>query len=175
MQLMNCNDPNISEERYMEIIRRKTATLFEASAQIGSILTHRSMDEIDAMANYGLHVGLAFQLIDDALDYGVSQENIGKNIGDDLAEGKATLPLIHALKHGTAEQTKLIRESIVEGRLENLDMIKAAIASTRAIEYTYQVADKHAKLALECLDCVPKSPARDVLQNLAQFAVERKF
>ncbi len=175
MQLINCNDPGTSEERYMEVIRRKTATLFEASAQLGAIICKRSPDEVDAMANYGLYVGLAFQLIDDALDYGASQQDIGKNIGDDLAEGKATLPLIHALRHCNAGDRELISQAVAAASLENLQAIRDVIVNTGALEYTYQVARKHAELAKQCIQEIPDSEAKTILIDFAEFAVSRQF
>lgn len=175
MQLINCFDPEVSESRYMETIGRKTATLFEASAQLGAILCDRNNFDIEMMASFGRHLGLAFQLVDDALDFGASDENIGKNIGDDLAEGKPTLPLIHAMRCGTPKQIKLISESIKHARIENLAIIKQAIEATDAIDYTYKIAKKHAELAISCLAQVPLSPAHQILYDLANFAVSRKF
>jgi octaprenyl-diphosphate synthase len=175
MQLMNRNHSEATEEQYMQVIERKTATLFSAAAQLGAILCQRSEAEKQALATYGLHIGIAFQLVDDALDYGASDENIGKNIGDDLAEGKPTIPLIHALKHGTLEQIQLIESSIKAGCIDNLPRIKEAIESTQAIAYTYQLANKHREIAIKQLDIIPEHPAKQVLYGLAELAVDRKF
>ncbi len=118
LQLLNCHDPDTTEERYRDVIRYKTAKLFEASAQLGAVLGKQPQTIEQAMARYGMHLGTAFQLIDDALDYGSSGDDIGKNIGDDLAEGKPTLPLIHAMRNGTPEQVEAIRQAIENGGLE---------------------------------------------------------
>lgn len=175
MQLMNCHQPETTEAEYMQIIQCKTATLFQAAAQLGALLCHRSHDEKQAMANYGLHIGIAFQLVDDALDYGASDQDIGKNIGADLTEGKVTLPLIYAMRQANKEQGCLIRDSIIHGRLENLSPIQEAIESTKAIEYTYQLAKQHVKTAIDYLQVVPDVPARQVMCELAEYAVNRKF
>jgi octaprenyl-diphosphate synthase len=175
MQLMNCYQPEVTEEQYMQIIQRKTAVLFQAAAQLGALLCHRCEQEVHAMANYGLHIGMAFQLVDDALDYGSSDQDIGKNIGGDLMEGKPTLPLIYAMKQGNKEQQKLIRDSIMKGEIDNLASIKEAIESTQAIEYTYRCAKQHVETAIKFLHSVPDVPARQVMCDLAEFAVARKF
>lgn len=175
LQLMNVHQPEVSEENYLKVICAKTAMLFEASAKLGALLCQRSTVEITAMANYGKHIGIAFQLIDDALDYGSSNQDIGKNIGDDLAEGKPTLPLIYALKNGTTEQQDLIRYSIKNGSIENLAALQEAIESTKAIAYTYELAKKHINMALESLTNLPPSPARNMLTQLAEFAIARQF
>lgn len=175
MQLMNRNQSEATEEQYMQVIERKTATLFSAAAQLGAILCQRSEAERQALATYGLHIGIAFQLVDDALDYGSSDENIGKNIGDDLADGKPTIPLIHALRHGTPEQIELIQTAIKAGCIDNLVRIKEAIESTRAIAYTYQLANQHREIAIKQLEILPDGPARQVLYGLAELAVNRKF
>lgn len=175
LQLMNVHQPEVSEENYLKVICAKTAMLFEASAKLGALLCQRSAVEVTAMANYGKHIGIAFQLIDDALDYGSSNQDIGKNIGDDLAEGKPTLPLIYALKNGTTEQQDLIRYSIKNGSIENLTPLQEAIESTNAIAYTYDLAKNHIAIALENLNNIPPSPARNMLTQLAEFAIARQF
>ena len=173
MQLMNCNEPDTSEERYLEVIRYKTAKLFEAASQLGAILALRSEEEIQAMANYGMHLGTAFQLIDDALDYTSSSAEMGKNVGDDLAEGKPTLPLIFAMRTGSPEQSQLIRTAIEQGGRDHINAVLKAIQDTGAINYTIQAAQKEAKLAIEQLALIPASPYKSALISLAEFAVNR--
>ncbi len=175
MQLLNCHDPDTTEQRYRDVIRYKTAKLFEASSQLGAVLGGQSEAVEDAMARYGMHLGTAFQLIDDALDYNATSDDIGKNIGDDLAEGKPTLPLIHAMRHGTAEQVETIRSAIEQGGLEHIDTVLAAIESTGAIAYTSQSAQQEAGLAIEALDVLPASPYKDALYGLAEFSVNRTY
>ena len=175
LQLLNCHDPDTTEERYHDVIRYKTAKLFEASSQLGAILSGQSATTEQAMAKYGMHLGTAFQLIDDALDYGSSGTDIGKNIGDDLAEGKPTLPLIHAMKNGTPEQIKAIRDAIEHSGLEQIDTVMAAIESTNAIAYTAQSAQDEAELAIEALTEIPDSPYKDALYGLAEFSVNRNY
>ena len=175
MQLMNCHDPDVTQERYLEVIRCKTAKLFEAAAELGAVLAGASEAQVQAMVAYGLHMGNAFQLVDDALDYSASATELGKNIGDDLAEGKPTLPLIHAMKHGSALEKQAIRSAIEQGGLEQLEIIQKAIASTGAIEYTARLADNEVAKALAALQVVPESPYREAMENLAKFAIARRF
>lgn len=175
MQLMNCRDPDTTEARYLDVIRCKTAKLFEAAAELGAVLAGAGESEIKAMVAYGLHLGNAFQLIDDALDYSSSSAELGKNIGDDLAEGKPTLPLIYAQAHGSAEQKAAIRHAIEHGGLEQLEIIQQAIASTGAIDYTARLADNEVENAVSALQEIPPSPFRDALENLAKFSVIRRF
>lgn len=175
MQLLHCNDADTTEERYLHVIRSKTAKLFEAASQLGAILTERSATEEAALATYGMHLGTAFQLIDDVLDYSASPEEMGKNIGDDLAEGKPTLPLIHAMRHGTAEETAVIRHAIEQGGRENMAAVTKAIESTGAIEYTAQLAQDEARKAAEAISDMPDSPYKDALYALAKFSVNRTY
>jgi len=175
MQLLNCHDPDTTEERYLEVIRCKTAKLFEAASQLGAVLGELSLDEEQAMATYGMHLGIAFQLIDDVLDYSSSAEETGKNIGDDLAEGKPTLPLIHAIRHGTPEQARIVREAIKQGGLENIANVTAAIESTGAIAYTAQLARLEARKAVEAIAQIRPSKYRDALCDLAEFSVSRTY
>lgn len=173
MQLVNCHDPSITEQRYLDTIRNKTAKLFEASTQLG-VVVHENNAELEAaFATYGRHLGTAFQLIDDALDYNSSSEDIGKNVGDDLSEGKPTLPLLYAMWNGTEKQAALIRESIEKGGLEHIDVILEAIESTGAITYTFEIAEAEAAKAKAALRDVPPSPYLDALNALAEFAVHR--
>jgi octaprenyl-diphosphate synthase len=173
LQLLNCHDPDTDEKKYLEVILRKTATLFEAGAQLGAILCNSSPEEEQALANYGKHLGIAFQIIDDALDYSESSEEIGKNIGDDLAEGKPTLPLIRAMQAGTPEQRDSLRDIIENGGREQIDVVKEAIASTDAIEYTFKAAEAEALKAKEALEILPASSYRSALASLADFSVDR--
>lgn len=175
MQLLNCHDPDTTEERYLAVIYCKTAKLFEAAARIGALLAGRNAAEQQALAKYGLHLGTAFQLIDDVLDYRASGEELGKNIGDDLAEGKPTLPLIYALQNGNPEQTALLRTAIQQGGLEQIALVTEAIESTGALDYTSRLAAQAVKRAVDCLDVLPISPARDAMISLAQFAIARRY
>ena len=175
LQLMNCNNPDIGEADYMEVIYRKTAKLFEAGTRIGAILAHQN-DEIEhALATYGRHLGQAFQLIDDALDYDANPEELGKNIGDDLAEGKPTLPLIYALAHGSAAERHMIREAIETGGTRNLTSIQLAIETSGGLRYTAERARQEVAQAIEALGPVAPSRFRDGLVDLAQFAVQRRY
>jgi octaprenyl-diphosphate synthase len=174
-QLINRQDPDTTQENYLKVIRHKTAKLFEAAAQLGAVISDRSEKEIAAMAAYGRHLGTAFQLIDDVLDYSSSAEELGKNIGDDLAEGKPTLPLLYAMWNGNEEQTKLIRDAIEHGGLEHLEQIKEAVNSTGAIAYTAKIANEEAELAINELKGLPTSEYLDALYALARFSVERQF
>jgi octaprenyl-diphosphate synthase len=172
-QLINRNNPETTESNYMMVIRSKTAKLFEAATQLGAVISHRSAAEEQAMAQYGLHLGNAYQLIDDLLDYIAPAEQMGKNPGDDLAEGKPTLPLIYALEQGTAAQKKLIQQTICRGGLDNLAEILEIIHSTGGIEYTKQKAAQETAHAQAALQALPASSYRDALSALAQLILER--
>ncbi len=175
LQLMNCHDPDITEERYLEVIDRKTARLFEAAARLGAILAGLGESSQTAMAQYGKYLGNAFQLVDDALDYSSNSSTLGKNVGDDLAEGKPTLPLIHALRKGTPEQVKLIREAIQKGGLEHVRDVLQAIESTGSITYTAALARQEADKAIVALAELPDSAYKVALISLAEFSVSRSF
>jgi len=175
MQLMNCNDPDTTEEQYLEVIRCKTAKLFEAATRLGAVLGNGSPEQEQSMAEYGMFLGTAFQLVDDALDYNSSSDEMGKNIGDDLAEGKPTLPLIFAMCTGTPAQATTIREAIEKGGREYIDEIMAAIESTGAIEYTAELAKAEAKRAIEKLALLAPSPYQQALATLAEFSVNRTY
>ena len=174
-QLVNRHNFSLSIPEYLEVIHDKTALLFAASATIGAILGNSEEFIEKALYEYGLHLGNAFQLIDDALDYCSDPESIGKNIGDDLADGKATLPLLHALKNGTPHQQKIIQTSLQEGSLAHLPDILTAITETNAIEYTRQYATKEVDKALQALERIPDSIYKKSLHDLALFAVERTY
>ncbi len=175
MQLLNSNDADTTEARYLEVIHCKTAKLFEAAAQVGAILSGCAQEQEQAMAAYGMHLGAAFQLIDDVLDYSGSAELIGKNIGDDLAAGKPTLPLIHAMRVGVPEQVAVIRHSIEHGGREDITRVLEAIESTDALAYTARSAQAEARKAAESLDPIPASPYKDALYALAEFSVNRSY
>lgn len=174
MQLTNCNNPDTTEAFYYEVIERKTARLFEVAAQLGALVSTDSPEQIEAMRQYGLHLGLAYQLIDDAIDYG-SSEQAGKNVGQDIAEGKSTLPLIYAMRQSTGADLALLRHAIQNGASDNLDAILRIIESTQAIKYTADAAKQHANLAKEALASVPASTYRTALENLCGFVVERTY
>jgi octaprenyl-diphosphate synthase len=175
LQLLNANDPDTSQERYFEVIYRKTAKLFESGAQIAAILTGASAAIEGAMVRYGRHLGTAFQLIDDVLDYRSESEQLGKNLGDDLAEGKPTLPLIYALRAGNEDQRRIIRRSIELGSTAELAAVTAAIESTGGLAYTARLARQEAALAIEALAELPESAYKQALRELADFAVERNY
>jgi octaprenyl-diphosphate synthase len=174
MQLMNVHDPDTSEEDYQQVIYRKTAKLFEAGAQIAAVLANRDPGDEPSMIRYGQDLGTAFQLIDDALDYNASADELGKNLGDDLAEGKATLPLIHAMRVGNEAQRELIRAAILEGGLGQMDQIQEIIHSTGALEYTIRKARNAANSAIARLDDIPDSEYRQTLMSLARLAIQRR-
>lgn len=174
-QLINRQDPDTSQENYLKVIRHKTAKLFEAASQLGAVIANRPEKEIKAMAAYGRHLGTAFQLIDDVLDYSSSAEELGKNIGDDLAEGKPTLPLLYAMWNGNEAEANMIREAIEHGGLEHIEQIKQTIDSTGAIAYTAKIAEEEAKLAMNELTGLPNSEYLDALYSLARFSIERCY
>jgi octaprenyl-diphosphate synthase len=175
LQLMNCNNPDTSESDYMEVIYRKTAKLFEAGTRIGAILAHQEDGIEQALATYGRHLGQAFQLVDDALDYDAKPEEFGKNIGDDLAEGKPTLPLIYAMAHGSAAERHMIREAIETGGTRNLTSIQLAIETSGGLRYTAERAQQEVDIAIAALAPLSPSIFRDGLVELAQFAIRRRY
>jgi octaprenyl-diphosphate synthase len=175
LQLMNCNDPDTTEESYMQVIYCKTARLFEAATQLAGVIANKDQTTIEAMRLYGMHLGTAFQLIDDVLDYGATSEAIGKNIGDDLSEGKPTLPLIHVINHGNDEQRQLIRDAIEhQTGMDNLDAVMQALKDTKALEYATDKAKQESQAAIEAIACLPESEHKESLIALAKIAVERK-
>jgi octaprenyl-diphosphate synthase len=174
MQLMNVHDPDVSEYDYRQVIYRKTARLFEAGAQIAAILADRHEGDEDAMILYGRNLGTAFQLVDDALDYGASAEELGKNLGDDLAEGKTTLPLIYAMKNCTDAERGMIRLAIEDSATANLRDMQTIIESTGALQYTAARAQEAADLAIDALSGIPESDWKDALIAIAEFAVSRR-
>ncbi|MEM7401840.1 MAG: octaprenyl diphosphate synthase [Pseudomonadota bacterium] len=173
MQLLNCNDPETTEEQYMMVIQSKTAKLFEAACQLGAILAGENKNIEQACAAYGMHIGTAFQLKDDLLDYQASPEDMGKNMGDDLAEGKPTLPLIHALKNSDGSSVNLIRSVIENGGKDHLKEVLQVIESTNAIAYTENVARQQAQFAKQSVEILKSNPYRDALIQLTEFAITR--
>jgi octaprenyl-diphosphate synthase len=173
LQLINCKNPDTTEQAYFKVIERKTGKLFEVSSQLGPALSSCTHTEFHAMQEFGMKLGIAYQLIDDALDYSASPEQMGKNIGGDLAEGKPTLPLIYALRKGTPAEIELIRKAIETGSCQQLDAILGIIESTGAIEYTANAAKHHIKAATNALTQIPESPYRKALSDLADFVVAR--
>ncbi|HQT26153.1 MAG TPA: polyprenyl synthetase family protein [Burkholderiales bacterium] len=175
LQLLNCHNADIDEESYLQVIRYKTAKLFEAASRIGAILGDAGRDEVEAMSKYGMHLGTAFQLIDDVLDYSGDINDTGKNLGDDLIEGKPTLPLIRALQKGNAEHSKLIRSAIENGGIGEFEEILQALRETDALEYARTRARSEADLACQAISAIPDSSFKESLIQLADFAVARNY
>ena len=173
LQLLNCHNADIDEDSYLQVIRYKTAKLFEAATRVGAILGGASGEQMDAMSAYGMHLGTAFQLIDDVLDYSGEIGDTGKNLGDDLLEGKPTLPLIYALQQGTPEQAQLIRSAIENGGIEEFEAILAAMKETRSLEYARSRARSEADLACRAIASIPDSRFKESMIQLADFAVTR--
>lgn len=172
LQLLNCHDADTTKERYMEVIHRKTAKLFEAATQMGPILANKPELE-EAFVSYGKHLGAAFQLIDDALDYTANKEELGKNIGDDLAEGKPTLPLIYVLEKGSEPEKQIIRRAIESEGINLLEEVTAIIEASGAIAYTQEIAQNEAELAKVALSSLDESDIKNALLSLADLAVNR--
>ena len=173
MQLLNIHDADTSEQRYLDIIRSKTAKLFEAGCQLGAVLGGLDRPAEHALARYGMHLGTAFQVIDDVLDYSADAAEMGKNVGDDLAEGKPTLPLIHVVQQGRTEDAATVRAAIEQGGVERVDAVMAILERTGAIDYARAQARAESDRALAQLDAVPPGAHRDALAALADIAVER--
>ncbi|MGZ4960085.1 MAG: octaprenyl diphosphate synthase [Methylomonas sp.] len=175
LQLLNCNNPDTTEEKYLEVIARKTAILFSTATRLAAVISAADSATEEALAIYGQQLGVAFQLIDDALDYKASTEELGKNLGDDLAEGKPTLPLIYAIQHGTEQQAKIVVDAIRQGSREAFNEVYEVVKATQAIEYTEQCADRAAEKAIESLACLPDSEYKRALETLARFSVQRDY
>jgi len=175
LQLIHCNDPDTSEERYFAVIERKTARLFEAAARLGAVLAGHDRETEDAFGAFGLNLGIAYQLVDDVLDYSSNPAETGKNLGDDLAEGKATLPLIYARDHAGETEVKALRRAIERGGTDNLSAVVATIENSGALEYARRRAEAFRAAAEEALGVMAASPYRDTLSALAAFAVERAY
>lgn len=175
LQLLNCNEPDTTEQQYMQVIQCKTAKLFGSAAQIGAVLANRPESEELALEKYGMHLGTAFQIVDDVLDYRADSEAMGKNVGDDLAEGKPTLPLIYALSQANDEQKSILREVIKEGDRNKLEQVLTIINQTKALEYTEKMAFQQADNAKQALKCLPESDYKTALLSLADFSVARAY
>jgi len=175
LQLLNCRDPHVTEENYLQVIRYKTAKLFEAASRLGAILGNATPEEEDAIAIYGMHLGTAFQLIDDMLDYSGNNQDTGKNLGDDLAEGKPTLPLIYAMRVGTPEQANIIRKAIEEGGKDGFQPVLDVIQQTAALDYAKQCAEAEIATATAAIASLPDSENKKCLLQLASFAVTRNY
>jgi octaprenyl-diphosphate synthase len=175
LQLLNVHDADTNEDQYLRVIRYKTAKLFAAATQVGAILGGASPEAERALAEYGMHLGTAFQLIDDVLDYSGDLSETGKNLGDDLAEGKPTLPLIYAMRAGDESEKRLVRHAIEHGGKGDLEAVVAAIHRTNALDYARDRAREEAAEATARLTLIPDSPHRDSLLQLSLFSVERKF
>jgi len=175
LQLLNCNNPETTEAKYLEVIARKTAILFSAATRLGAVIAVTSPEVEENLALYGQHLGIAFQLIDDALDYKANQEDLGKNLGDDLAEGKPTLPLIYAIQNGTESEAAIIIDAIQNGNRNAFNEVYAVVQRTQAITYTEQRADEEAQKAINALSVLPESEYKNALILLAKFSVQRNF
>ena len=175
LQLSKVRDANTDEATYMEVIRSKTAMLFEAASHSAAVLAGAKADQIEALREFGDALGIAFQLMDDLLDYSGDAAEMGKNVGDDLAEGKPTLPLIYTMRHGTEEQAALVRQAIQKGGTEDITPIREAVTASGALDYTARLAQQHADRAIALLDTLPATEYRDALEQLARFAVKRSF
>ncbi len=175
LQLLNCNNPETTEEKYLEVIARKTAILFSAATRLSAVIANVDTAIEEQLADYGQHLGIAFQLIDDALDYQATQEDLGKNLGDDLAEGKPTLPLIYAIKNGTPSEADIIINAIKTGDKDAFQEVYRVIQRTKAIDYTEHCANQEAQQAIACLACLPDSEFKEALILLAKFSVQRTY
>ena len=175
MQLMNCHNADINVEEYLQVIRSKTAKLFEAAARLGAIVGGADQALEACFGAYGMHLGTAFQLVDDVLDYSGEEAETGKHLGDDLAEGKPTLPLIHVLRHGTATQARCVRHAIETGGRDEFAEVLVAIRETGALEYTKECAQREVDLAMESIDGLSASPYKKSLLELCLFAVARSY
>lgn len=173
-QLENCNNPDITVENYLSVIYAKTAKLFEAACHVPGVLKQVDNKQLQALIDFGKHIGTAFQLADDVLDYQSDAETMGKNMGDDLAEGKATLPLIYAMKHGNADQVALIRHAIEQGQTDQVEAIVQILNETGALDHTQECAEAEADKAKAALECLPKNQYADALNALCDLAVRRK-
>jgi len=175
MQLINCGSADTTEQQYMETIQSKTAILFEASTQLGAVISKQARPVETAMAAYGLHLGTAFQLVDDILDYTADAEAMGKNTGDDLAEGKPTLPIINAIERSEGAERELLINAISNADRNNLDEVIEIIERTGSLAYTARAARKQAAAAQQCLNVLPDSKYKTALMELAEFSVERAY
>ncbi|MFZ6674927.1 octaprenyl diphosphate synthase [Undibacterium sp. Xuan67W] len=173
LQLLNMHDPDVTEERYLQVIRSKTAKLFEAAAQVGALISGATAQQIEAAAEYGRSLGTAFQLIDDVLDYSGNAQEIGKNVGDDLREGKPTLPLIYLMKNGSEQEKHLVKSCIEQGDETQFDAILEAITKSGALNYTRSEAMKASQRAASSIQTLSDSSYKDALLALCKFSVDR--
>ena len=175
LQLLNCNNPETTEAKYLEVISRKTAILFSAATKLAAVVSNASLEVEEKLAQYGQHLGVAFQLIDDALDYKANKDELGKNLGDDLAEGKPTLPLIYAIKNSSLGESNTIINAIKNGDRDAFNDVYAIVKSSKAIEYTEHRANEEARKAMDALAVLPDSVYKDALLSLASFSVQRSY
>lgn len=175
LQLLNCHNADVEVDDYLQVIRYKTAKLFEAATRLGAILAGASPEVEEGLAAFGMHIGTAFQLVDDVLDYSGDEADTGKHIGDDLAEGKPTLPLIHVMKHGSPEHAACVRHAIEGGGRDDFAAVLQAIRASGAIEATRKAAEDEAERALNALNVLPSSVFKSSLVELSKFAVARKY
>lgn len=175
LQLLNCHNADVTDEAYLKVIQYKTAKLFEAATRLGAIISGAIAHDEAAMAEYGMRLGTAFQLIDDVLDFSGDSQEIGKNLGDDLAEGKPTMPLLYAMRNGTPEQASLIRHAIEEGGLEDLERVMQAVRDTGALDYVKTLAKHEAEAGCRAISHLSTSNHKKALVELSVFAVDRKF
>ncbi|WP_150051349.1 MULTISPECIES: octaprenyl diphosphate synthase [Methylomonas] len=175
LQLLNCNNPDTTEEKYLDVIARKTAILFSTATRLAAVISGSNNAIEEALAVYGQQLGVAFQLIDDALDYKANTQELGKNLGDDLAEGKPTLPLIYAIEHGSPEQARTVIEAIKKGSREAFNAVYQVVLATDAIEYTEKCAERAAEKAISALEILPESAYKTALIQLAHFSVQRDY
>jgi octaprenyl-diphosphate synthase len=175
LQLLNMHNAEVTVDAYLDVIRRKTAKLFEAAGELGALISGMPSETVEALACYGRHLGTAFQLVDDVLDYSGATEETGKNIGDDLSEGKPTLPLIHVMKNGAPADAAAVRRAIEQGGLDDLQHVLDAVARAGSIDYTRAQARVESRLATDAIAVLPDSKYRESLLNLAVFAAERSF
>jgi len=174
LQLLNMHDPDVDEARYLQVIKYKTATLFEAATQLAAVLANADAQTEAAVLEYGGRLGTAFQLMDDWLDYAGDTDAMGKNAGDDLREGKPTLPLIHVLQHGTPEERALVREAIENGGTDKFEPILAAITRTGALDYTLARAQEEADAAAQIISTLPSSQYKNSLLELCSYSIARR-
>jgi octaprenyl-diphosphate synthase len=173
LQLLNAHVPDTTEQAYFDTIQRKTAKLFESAAWLGGVVGEQDARTCKALAEYGIYLGTAFQLVDDVMDYFSSSEDIGKDVGDDLAEGKPTLPLIYSIQHGDDAEVKIVRSAIEQGDRDQIEPILAIVNRTGALDYTMEQAHKQSEMAVNALKILPESKYKDALVNLARFSVLR--
>lgn len=175
LQLLNIHNANVTEQEYLKVIHFKTAKLFEAATRLGAVISNANIQDENALAQYGMRLGTAFQLIDDVLDLSGDANQIGKNLGDDLSEGKPTLPLLIAMHRGNSAEEATIRNAIQHGGLQELPAVLAAVKATDALNYVRKLAENEARIGVEAIAHLPNSTNKQALIDLAEFAVKRNF